>query len=217
MRLASSTFMDQDIRRLIARLVVAVMAADGRITASELDALDRLDGLGLGPLSDLAREELERAIQEPIDVGATCRSLGALDPDAAALLLAALAEIAASDRLLAPRERETFNVVAAHLGVGAAEAGRILDAAMPGPGKPRGAEEPAPAGDPRLEQAYRTLSLEAGAGRARVDAAYLGLVQRYNPAKVIELGPEFAALAVHRLADITAAFETARASLDAPL
>ena len=41
-------------RRLIARLAVAVMVADGRITPSEHEAVRRLDQLGLGPLSQLA-------------------------------------------------------------------------------------------------------------------------------------------------------------------
>jgi len=54
-----------DLGRLIARLAVAVIAADGRITTAELAALARVDDLDLGPLSDVAREEIERAIHGP--------------------------------------------------------------------------------------------------------------------------------------------------------
>ena len=51
------------------------MAADGRVTSAELDALSRFDALGLGPLEDVAREEIERAVQKPIDVAETCTAL----------------------------------------------------------------------------------------------------------------------------------------------
>jgi hypothetical protein len=44
--------------------------------------------------------------------------------------------------------------------------------------------------------------------RRTLDAAYLALVERYDPGKVIPFGPEFVALAVRRLSDITAAYET---------
>jgi len=75
---ARRTAMDkapQDRRRLIARLAVAIMVADGRITASERDALERFDRLGLGPLAALAEDEIRRAMQHPIDVRGTCASL----------------------------------------------------------------------------------------------------------------------------------------------
>jgi hypothetical protein len=39
-----------------------------------------------------------------------------------------------------------------------------------------------------------------------VDAAYRAVIERYQPIKVIDLGPEFAVLAVRRLAAATAAF-----------
>ena len=59
-----------------------------------------------------------------------------------------------------------------------------------------------------LQNAYRVLGIDADASRAHLDAAYLGLVERYNPANVALLGAEFAALAVRKLAAVTAAFET---------
>jgi len=39
-------------------------------------------------------------------------------------------------------------------------------------------------------------------------------VERYNPAKVIDLGPEFAILAVRKLAEATTALEAILASLE---
>jgi DnaJ-domain-containing protein 1 len=219
--------MDANLQRLIARLGVAIMSADGRIAPSELDALERLDELGLGPLSGLAREEIERAMGEPIDLRATCAGLAGIPPEATALVLAALAEIAASDRALSPREAEVFASVARGLGLNAAEASYALNTAFdvrggvkppeagaaPAPGgagelPPRGVKT-SPAIDPRIASAERVLGVVPGASRDELEAAYLARVQRYNPGRMAELGPEFAALAVHRLADITAAYETA--------
>jgi uncharacterized tellurite resistance protein B-like protein len=218
-----------DIRRLIARLAVAIMAADGRITTAELGSLRRLDDLGLGPLGDIAREEIERAAREPIDVAATCTSLPALTHEAADLLLGALAELAACDRHLADREREVFHLVAGHLGLDAAAAARMLEDALTAarafedvlPARAGGASEAAPCASADgaqeavapLRRALRVLGLEPGAARSRIDAAFLDRVQRYDPAKVGELGPEFAALAVRRLAVITDAYEVAIAGV----
>ena len=39
-----------------------------------------------------------------------------------------------------------------------------------------------------------------------MESAYRAVVERYQPAKVIDLGPEFAVLAVNRLAAATEAF-----------
>lgn len=217
---------DIDIRRLIARLAVAVMAADSRITASELGALGRFDDLGLGPLGDVAREEIERVAHEPIDVAATCIALPTLTDEAADLLLGALAELAACDRRLAPREREVFHLVAGHLGRDAAAAARMLEDALAAAhmlddalaatarGAPKGvpsasADGGGDAAAAPLRRALGVLGLEPGAGRSRIEAAFLDRVQRYDPAKVGELGPEFAALAVRRLAAITDAYEVA--------
>jgi DnaJ-domain-containing protein 1 len=206
---------EDDVRRLIARLAVAVVAADGRITAAEMAALERLDVLGLGPLAELAREEIERAIQQPVDVRATCAALPPLRQETAAVLLTVLAELAATDRLLAPREREVFAAVAGHLGVGAATAAHILEAAM-SPRPHHAPEDVAPRlapGEPPAQRALRALGLAAGASRSDIESNYLDLVQRYDPARVAEMGPEFAALAVRRLASITDAYEAALAAL----
>ena len=140
--------MDSDPQRLIARLAVAVMVADGRITASECAALEDLNDLGLGLLSDSSAAETGGAAA-------------------------------------GTRERVT---VTHH----PAEQVRGL----------------ASASDADVEHAYRVLGIDATTSRAHLDAAYLGLIERYNPARVADLGAEFAALAARKLAEVTAAFET---------
>ena len=121
---------EDDPRRLIARLAVAVMIADGRITPDERDALERLDRLGLGPLVALAQEEIERAVREPVDMQATCAGLGDVGPQGAARILAVLAEIAASDRSVLPREVATLNAIARLMGLTAPEMDEILRVTM---------------------------------------------------------------------------------------
>ena len=80
--------------------------------------------------------------------------------------------------------------------------------------EPRTLREPQPAGT-RLELnwALPLLGLGAGASADQTDAAYAALVRRYNPAGVIDLGPEFAVLAVQRLNAITEAYVAARQAL----
>lgn len=228
--------MTHDPRRLIARLAVAVMVADGRITCAEHDALERLDELGLGPLSDLAEEEIQRAVDQPIDLGETCAGLANASPEAATVIVALLAEIAASDRSLSPEELDVVSTVATLLGLGPDESLRILSAAaaeygvrLPPETEPRAPVHGArrervtvihdrdddgpgvqPVGADALARAYSLLGIDTAAGRGGIDAAYLELIERYNPAKVVGLGMEFVALAVHKLAEVTAAFETVR-------
>ena len=225
--------MDDDPRRLIARLAVAVMVADGQITPAEYGALERLDALGLGPLSDLAEDEIRSAVREPIDLCATCEGLAQATPEAAAVILSVLAEIAASDRSVSAAELYTLRTVAGLLGLDTSEATHILSAAMGEYGatlsadalessaaqspraervtvvRRRGGEarETPPAEDGEVQRACQILGIDTAASRAHVDAAYLSLVERYNPAKVAGLGAEFAALAVRRLGEATAAFE----------
>jgi DnaJ-domain-containing protein 1 len=205
----------EDIRRLVGRLAVAVIAADGRITTTEVAALARLDDLGLGPLGAIAREEIARAIDEPIEVRATCAALRPLSPEAAGFLVSVLAEIAASDRLLAPRERDVLGTIAGDLGLVPAATARILEMAL-GERPAAFRSEPAPARMADTEHAFRVLGLAPGASRSSIELSFLDLVQRYNPARAAELGPEFAALAVRRLATVTAAYEAACASLESP-
>ena len=235
--------MESDPRRLISRLAAAVMTADGRITTSETEALRRLDELGLGPLSAMTEEEIQRSILQPIDVRSACEGLLSIGPDGASILFTALAEIAASDRVISALEVDTLRRVATCLGLPATDAEYILQSAIaaygavprpreddrraPEPATPILADRPpaAPAGveataESRLRwaaglaQAYRILGLEPDAVPQQVEQAYLNLIERYNPAKVVDLGPDFAALAVRKLAQATQAFELVRGTAD---
>ncbi len=230
--------MEAEPRRSIAQLAVAVMTADGRITPSEKEASRRLDALGLGPLSALVDEEILRAMREPIDVPAACAALAGV-PQAAPMIVAALADLAVCDRELAASEIEILALVATKLGLTTAQAAETIKSAVwnaglrptraastdgRDPGVTRVAEiqrdgskqsgersaRLAGPSDVELAQAYRVLGLEPGATTPRLDRAYLTLVDRYNPAKVVDLGADFVALAVRRLAEATAAFEAIR-------
>jgi DnaJ-domain-containing protein 1 len=212
---------ERDPRRLIARLAVAVMAADGRIASEEIAASEELDLLGLGRLSSLVREEMLIAVEQPIDVVATSSGLAGLGAQTGVIILAVLADVAAGDGALLPREREVLGTVATGLGIAEPDACHIFDAASASSAhqqtgtrwRPRGPEPEARAPiDPGLAAAARQLGIEPGASVERIDAAYLALVERYSPAKVTALGPEFVALTVHKLADLTVAFERLRAA-----
>lgn len=211
-----------DSRRLISRLAVAVMAADGRIDAEELTATRELDLLGLGRFSGLVREEMLLAAEQPIDVAATAEGLARLGAQTGTIILAVLADIGASDGALSPRELEVLGAIAGGLGVAQPDADHIFSAASATAGRgtsrvgwrPQGPEaRAAPAAvAPDLAAAARVLGVEAGAPIDRIDAAYLALVERYDPAKVLAVGAEFVALTVHKLADLTTAFERLRAT-----
>ena len=60
---------------------------------------------------------------------------------------------------------------------------------------------------PGAQHALALLGLDASARRADLDEAYRRLVERYDPSKVIELGADFAALAVRKLGELTDAYE----------
>jgi uncharacterized tellurite resistance protein B-like protein len=230
-------------RELIARLAAAVMIADGHVTEPELSAVDHLRHLGLGPFAALVEEELERAMNAPIDVPRTAVELARLVPEAGTVILSALAQIAASDRQLSRRELEVLSMIAEGLGISGQEAAHVVSsvaasygatlteqpapAAGVGPqGTPvRAAEPPRPsapiaapaprerAPDRDLGWALGVLGLDASASPAATDEAYAALVRRYNPAVVLDLGPEFAVLAVQKLNAVTTAYVAARAAL----
>ena len=96
--------MNNEISRLIVRLAVDVMMSDGAIDVPELAALEHLDELGLGQLSSLALEEIERTRHTPIDRVAVCNRLKTLAPHGGPVILAALGAIAASNRSVPTRE-----------------------------------------------------------------------------------------------------------------
>ncbi len=230
----------RDRRQLLARLAAAVMVADGRITDSEVSAVERLERLGLGPLTTLVEAEIERATHEPIDLAATIDELGEIAPEAAALVVSGLAQVATSDRDLSSHEIDVLTAVAAGLGLSEPEAAQLIGAGAPGAalGMESGTAEaplasasrlhrlempvppavpgmPPSSGRSALDIALHTLGLPPGSSAEQADAAYAALVRRYNPTSVLELGPEFAVLAVRKLSAVTAAYSAARAALEA--
>jgi DnaJ-domain-containing protein 1 len=201
-----------------------VIVADGRVTAGELEELGLLDCLGLGRLSELAQEEMRRAVDQPIDVRTACGLLREQLPDAAPTILGALAALAASDQDVSEPELKLLADMASELGLALAEAEAILGAVFRStqPGATRASGVPSQqAARPSLEPAAHApidaglghallvLGLNNLTGRADLDVSYRRLIERYDPAKVIDLGPDFAALAVRKLAEVTDAYQVA--------
>jgi DnaJ-domain-containing protein 1 len=220
--------MADEARRLVARLAVAVMAADRRVGPTELAALEGLgmrempaiaglERLGLGALSTLAFEEARRSESQPPDLDRACALLRETLPRAIPGVLAALSEIAASDGPLVPAETRILTAIAKRLGMPANEARLLFATTVAAELAPGEADLPIgrrrPVTSVALAQARRVLGVQAGARREAVDAAYRRLVERYNPAKVSALGGDFAALAVRRLAGITDAYDTVLAAM----
>lgn len=256
-----------------------MMAADGRITTTEMEALSHLEGLGLGDLTEPVREQLQIAMREPIDPVRVSAELTPLSREAAATIVAALAEIALADRILSRRESQMLFVIARALGLDDASTEHLIrgslvahraevradaddvaaphrqapardaapphaapqhtDAAPPHPPAQPPASEPAapqaapaapdapiPARPPEalhvrerpadgldLDRARNLLGVGPRASREDVDAAYLRLVAFYDPAKVMDLGPEFVVLAVRRLGQATTAYQIATSAV----
>jgi tellurite resistance protein len=222
--------LDNEPRRMIVRLAVAVMAADGRITPNEIAGLERLEERGLGPLRSLVGSEIERAARMPIDLAETCRVLETGTPQARALAFAAAAEIAAADGI-DDGERRLLVAIAPMLGVPddvvadvlrtATEEPRHVPPAPPASAARRAEDAPPPrmasasgGAESPCARARALLGVAPDASAADIDAAYRRVVERYDPAGVFELGPEFAVLAVRRLAAATAAYELARSGAE---
>ncbi len=228
-------------RELIPRLAAAVLIADGRVSEAERCAVDQLRALGLGSLSTSVDAEVARATRVPIDVARTASALARLAPRAGTVIVSSLAHIAASDHDLSRRELEVLGVIADAFDLSGPETDQIIraaaeachadvaesspEAAAMAPHPARDAESPrspvppaaAPSSPPlssrELNWALPILGLDACSSAAELDTAYVALVRRYNPAAVLDLGPEFAVLAVQRLNRITAAYVAARDAL----
>ena len=199
--------METEFSRLIVRLAVFVMASDGSIDASELEALEHLDTLGLGRISHLALEEFERAAREPIDLHDVCDRLKAAAPHGGPLILSALGAIASSNRSVPTAELWALRHVSRALCI----PDDVADEAFgPTLGLAK-AEERAS----RQRESRRGSDASEPGSREALVAAYRRAIERYNPEKVIHLGPEYAVLAVRRLARATEAFESAMADLRA--
>ena len=197
------------LRRAIARLVTAMMVADRRLSTDELDQAARLDHIGLGPLSPLVQEELQRAARIPIDLREACLALSGTGPALIGTVLSALADVAASDGTVDDDERRVFTVIADRLGARRCRLEDYLHADDDDGGTDTSAPAVADVGAAG-ENALRALGLRATARRADVDEAYLRVVEQYDPAKVAPLGADFVALAVRKLAALTDLYGTAR-------
>lgn len=208
-----------DPRQLVARLAAAVMIADGRVSATEAAAVQRLEELGFGPLRPLVQSEIERATHQPIDLAATVSEFGDVAPEFAALIVSGLAHIATSDHDLADRELDVLTFIADGLGLDDADSAQIIRAeasaiearrrsgagATPCAGAhpsvpptattatalPAAAPNDADraAARPDVNWAFRVLGLAPTDSAEQADAAYAALVRRFNPASVLELGP----------------------------
>ncbi len=189
--------MDNEFPRLIVRLAVALMTSDGSIDRPEIDSLRHLDELGLGEISPLVPEELERASHEPIDRHAVCDRLKAIAPHAGPAILSALGAIAVSNRSVPTPELWELR----HISRALAVPDDVADQAFaPALALARGESR-----QPRPTASRGDLSREA------IVAGYRRAIERYNPEKFVHLGPEYAVLAIRRLAAATDAFETAMA------
>lgn len=216
--------MEADPRRLLAQLAVSVIVADGRVTTSELEAARRLDDLGLGRLSTLVEDELRNAAHRRIDVAAACGLLRERVPDAGPVILAALAGLAAADRALSEGELGVLEKAASGFGLTPAEVQEVLgailsggDSGPPADAAPQVSPPPPRAPEPRATadatRAFALLGLDAAATRADLDDHYRRLIERYDPVKVIDLGSDFAALAIRKLAELTDAYELVAGAL----
>jgi hypothetical protein len=189
------------------------------VRSQELVALTEIDLLGLGHLSDIAKEEMLAAVDEPIDLGGTCAGLVRSGPETGAMILTLLSRIAASDGSVSPGEREVFGTIARGLEVPDRtrrtsstprsrphrgtrhHSRRHLTDRRPHRRRARGAAASVPA-----------ARIEKGASREQLEAAYLAAVERYDPTKMLPFGSDFVRLSVRKLAEITEAFEKACAA-----
>ena len=202
------------LRGAIARLVAAMMAADRRLSVAEIDEAARLDRIGLGPLSPLVQEELQRATRMPIDVDGACTALCGTGPALIGTVLSVLAGVAMSDGAIDEDETRVFAAIASRLGTTMRDIHDYVGSDEPTedvePTVSRLPRTPNVAGGGEGAKALQALGLGASATRADIDAAYLGLVERYDPAKVAPLGAEFVVLAVQKLAALSDLYEVAR-------
>jgi DnaJ-domain-containing protein 1 len=201
-----------DLHEAVSRLVVAMMIADGRVSAEELDVVARLDHAGLGPLSSRVHRELDRASRQPIDVDGACATVRSAGVALVGAVLSMLARVAAAGQRLTASEQEFFAAIAHRLGVDGDQTRSHLQPLR---------HDPQPVAPPRrpssdaADAALRQLGLNRDATSADVDAAYLRLVDRYHPGKVAPLGADFVTLAVRELVALTEAYERARGAVRA--
>jgi DnaJ-domain-containing protein 1 len=213
----------------LARLAVGVMLADGRVTAEEWATARTLDQLGLGPMRERIRAELEEAAAGSLDFAPAIATVAQFPSRARSVVFEVLSQLAAADGELSSGEVAFLERCAAQWQL-AAEAGTersTLEEAAPQLGRrvPIRAVEETPAREEAqspeeggvgvrqqgaeeraLEQALAVLGLPPNASAAAVEQAFRTLVQRYDPAAMLDLGPEFVLLAIRRLQQIADAY-----------
>ncbi|MCX8073149.1 MAG: TerB family tellurite resistance protein [Candidatus Binatia bacterium] len=218
----------------LARLAMAVMVADGRITSEELATAAVLDELGLGPMRPRLLAELEQTRSGRLELEPAIAALAALSPRARAVIFEVLAELAAADGDLSQTEAALLDRLAARWDLEPATSSKIPPPPLRSEDKPseeagvkvpirtseaearssstmESGAAPTRFGDglpPELVRALEVLGLPPDASPAAVDEAFRALVHRYDPAHVIDLGPEFAVLAIRRLGQIADAYLT---------
>lgn len=216
----------------LARLAAGVIVADGRITSAELASAAVLDELGLGPMRQRLIVELERLRTERIDLEPAIATVSTLSPRARAVIFEVLAELAAADGDLSEQEALLLDRLVTRWDLetkSPTPTGRTPQRAETEPRTGEGvrvvveprqatgsAQESAMesraasvAGDgssSETERALAVLGLPSDASPAAVEEAFRALVHRYDPAHVIDLGPEFAILAIRRLSRIADAY-----------
>lgn len=211
----------------LARLAGGVIVADGRVSAAELASAEVLDHLGLGPMRQRLLAELERTREGLLELEPAIVTVAQLSPRARAVVFEVLTELAAADGELNENEAALLDRLATRWDLEAPTRTRAKAEGAPAAARavrvPVEVQEPAPpgsepaaprtasprAGDglsPEALQALAVLGLPPDASPAAVEEAFRALVHRYDPAHVIDLGPEFAILAIRRLSRIADAY-----------
>lgn len=200
----------RELHDAVAQVVVPMLMADGELGADEHAVARRLDHAGLGPLSQRVARLLERLAREPIDLHAACGTIRAGGRTIVGAVLSMLARVAGADGGTSAPGVDRFLAIASQLGVDMDEALRYVRPVRHDPlAMTSAARRTTPEA---VLAALRQLGLSCDATRSEVEAAYLQLVERHDPARLAPFGADFVSLAVRELSAITESYERARAA-----
>lgn len=189
-----------------------VAKADGRITEDEIRAARSLmHRLGLGPAG--ARRAIawfEEGKQPGFPIRArvaTLKDSGARKPEARALFVRLLLEIALANATLDHRQRAVLWEVCKELGVGRVELAQ-MEAILRAQRSFRSSE----AGDAdarRVDAAYKTLGIDRSSSNDEIKKAYRRLMNKSHPDKLASENPDAAAIAEaeRRTREVRSAYE----------
>ncbi len=176
------------------RLATAILHAGGRCAEPPRS-------LG-GPIASLLSDVLPTEDEGALELPQACATVRSMATDAVRMVVTALAEIAVAEGQPSEEVRATFTCIARALGLSAADARLTLETAIA----------------TRLDALVAETAAMAAAGKAAsrdaLDLAYLQEVMRFDPVAMAQLGAEFAALAVHRLSDVTLLYELEASMFD---